>query len=53
MDERQKKILKKARELGSNELTLSIIEFADTIAEETLANRITLNGVVIYEKEVK
>lgn len=50
MDDRQKKILKIAREIGSNELTLSVIEFADTIAEETLADKIVLNGVVIYEK---
>lgn len=51
--DRQHKILELARKHPDNDLALAIIEFADIIAEECLANSIHLNGILIYQKEVK
>jgi hypothetical protein len=53
IDERQKKILEIARANNANPLMESIIEFADVIAEECLADKIYLNGNLIYQSETK
>lgn len=50
MDERQRKILAKAYEQADNPLAQAIVEHAEMLAEETLADSITLNGKVIYQK---
>jgi hypothetical protein len=49
-DKRQQALYYHALKSG-NPLEQAIMEFADVLAEETLANEITLNGAKIYGKE--
>lgn len=51
MTERQKKVLAIAERIEANELTKSVIEYANVIAEECLVKQLYVNGVLVYEGE--